>query len=134
MQPVLNYGQDLFNTNFNADAATRLNNANNMAAIHGAIIGAVGSLAGAGMCWVARAVYGDERSAGGRLKWELVREWMLTRAPAWLFRGYMRYGERLAAVVRRSRVVRRVVRGALERWWVGQAPSGRASRLRQCQR
>ena len=100
MNPLLSYGQDLYNTNFNAAWNTQAADASNMAAIHGAIIGAVGNMAGGAMkaCWVARAVLGTEaRARNGWLKWQLFRRWLLFRAPRWFCRLYLTYGERVAA-------------------------------------
>jgi len=44
--PLLNYGSDVFNTNFNAAAANQIAQQNNNAALAGAGINAAGSLAG----------------------------------------------------------------------------------------
>jgi hypothetical protein len=55
--------------------------------------GAGGS--GQGMCWVARAVYGDWNP-----KWKLFRRWLLTKAPSLLRWTYARYGERIAEYIK----------------------------------
>jgi hypothetical protein len=47
--PMMSYGSNLYDTNYNAQAATLLNNANNTSALWGAGIGAIGSLAGGAM-------------------------------------------------------------------------------------
>jgi hypothetical protein len=44
LNPETAYGQDVFNTNYNANAASRIASANNSAAITGAAIGAAGSV------------------------------------------------------------------------------------------
>lgn len=61
-------------------------------------------------CWVARAVYGESNP-----RWLLFRDWLSFDAPAWLRRGYVRHGEGLAAVVRRSSLLRRVLRPLMDR-------------------
>jgi hypothetical protein len=117
MNPILNYGSDLFNTNFNADAATRINNANNLAAIHGAIIGAVGNL-GSGamkMCWVARAIFGEERDGTGALKWERFRDQLLKHAPGWFHEAYRQHGERFAELLETRPELKLILRPWFER-------------------
>lgn len=47
--PFNSYASDLYNTNYNAQVATNINNANNSAARQGAIIGAIGNFAGSVM-------------------------------------------------------------------------------------
>jgi len=120
MDPVLSYGSDLYNTNFNSDAATRISNANNMAAIHGAIIGAVGSMAGAAAkCWVAREVFGTEIVMIGKkpwLKWVLFRGWLMSRkCPTWLRKLYFARGERFASWLHEHARVKACVRSVMER-------------------
>ena len=66
--------------------------------IMGIIQSAAGSLGGAAgaMCWVAREVYGAESP-----KWILFRGWMLTKAPKWFRNAYIRFGPRIAEVIRK---------------------------------
>lgn len=121
MDPILSYGSDVYNTNFNSDAATRINNSNNMAAIHGAIIGAVGSMAGGAMkaCWVAREIFKTEAvRVSGRmhLKWALFQDWLLSnRCPAWLRKTYLAHGLRFADWLSWHPRCRRWLRPLMER-------------------
>ena len=43
------------------------------------------------VCWVARAVYGEENP-----RWLLFRDWLMADAPAWFRALYLRHGERFA--------------------------------------
>src|SRR5436190_7229462 len=49
---------------------------------------------GAGQCWVARAVYGEDNP-----RWMLFRDWLMTDSPAWFRALYLRHGERFAAFI-----------------------------------
>lgn len=91
--PMLNYGSDLYNTNYNAQAAANLNSANGTSGLISGGIGAVGAVAGAAlmMCWVAREIYGIDDS-----RWMIFRDWMLHDSPTWFLRLYVRHGERFA--------------------------------------
>ncbi len=62
------------------------------------------------VCWVARAVYGE-----GNPRWLLFRDWLAFQAPAWLRHGYVRHGEALSRVVRRSGLLRGLLRPAMDR-------------------
>tara|TARA_R100001443_G_scaffold115827_1_gene134528 strand:- start:420 stop:1436 length:1017 start_codon:yes stop_codon:yes gene_type:complete len=88
-----NYFQDLFNTNYNAQVNASMANASNNASMLGAGIGAVGKIGAAAIpfCWVAREVYGADNP-----RWLMFREWMLNDSPSWLFKLYLKYGERFA--------------------------------------
>lgn len=129
MQPLLNYGQDLFNTNFNAQAAAMNSSANSAGSEAGAGIGAIGKIAGtvlpivaSAFCWVAREIYGTEECELGK-KWQVVREWMIHHAPEWLFRLYCQRGPGFAAWLHERSVpanlARIVVRGSMERLIAG---------------
>ncbi len=63
------------------------------------------ALLAASLCWVAREVYGVDNP-----KWLVFREWMLTRAPKWLFRLYLKYGERVATWLRGKDRIKNVIR------------------------
>lgn len=73
----------------------------------GNTVGVVGQVAGmaAGMCWVARAVYGETDS-----RWLTFRRWLLTEAPAWFQNLYRSHGPWYATWVKRSRGLRAVTK------------------------
>ena len=74
----------------------------------GSALGSAASIAAIAamfMCWAAREVYGADNP-----KWLVFREWMLTRAPKWLLRLYLKYGERLARWLRGKDRVKAVLR------------------------
>lgn len=81
----------------------------------GGVLGGLGSLAqGAAalaplMCWVAREVYGAENP-----KWLEFRQWMLTKAPAWLRNAYIKYGERIALWLKDKPATKNVVRSWMD--------------------
>ena len=60
---------------------------------------------GAGGCWVARAVYGEQNP-----QWLLFREWLFSDAPEWLRKGYMAYGERIAEFIKDKPTIKRVIK------------------------
>jgi hypothetical protein len=57
----------------------------------------------AGMCWIAREVYGDER-------WLLFRHWLLTQACDGFFSWYAMLGEKIARVIRGDEHVKSYIR------------------------
>jgi hypothetical protein len=67
-----------------------------------------GATVAAMTCWVARAVYPDNR-------WKAFRHWMLNRAPAWFRRSYLRHGEAFSVHVRRHYALRLSVRFLMDR-------------------
>lgn len=76
---------------------------------------ALGNLTGsvatmAGMCWVAREVYGESSP-----KWLVFREWLLTEAPSWLRWAYLKFGERFAAWIKNKPAWKNVIRHFLDR-------------------
>lgn len=123
--PESAYAADIYDTNYNGAAATNIANANLSAALYGAdqaragaetagMYGMVGSIVGgalggvgsiAGMCWVAREVYGIDNP-----KWMLFREWMLTKAPVWFRDLYLQCGERFARFIRNKPLLKSVIR------------------------
>lgn len=132
---ILGYGQDLANTNFNAQWSNYLNKQNMQTAnqmgqmqmgaaksagdssLMGAGIGAAGAAIGGAalaICWVARAAWGE-----GSDRWVEFRKNMLRRAPDWWLRAYCRHGERVASVVRgaAARLAARCVLRAAEVAW-----------------
>ena len=56
-------------------------------------------------CWVAREVYGASDP-----KWLEFREWLFDWAPAWFRNAYLKYGERVAAVIRKAPFLKAVIR------------------------
>ena len=79
----------------------------------------IGIGAGIALCWVARAVYGEDD-----YRWLLFRRWLLTRAPAPLLAWYVQHGERYAELVQADPALRAEVKefmdGVIERYAVVQ--------------
>lgn len=69
-------------------------------------IGVIGGM----FCWVARAAYGADNP-----KWLKVRQWMLTRAPKWLFNAYVKHGPKMAEWIERHPRSKPLFRAALGR-------------------
>lgn len=106
--PESGYAQDLYNTNYNGQAAANIATANNRAAMLGGIMNLGGSAIGAGamaMCWVAREVYGETNP-----KWLLFREWLFTGAPRWFRALYAGWGDAFAAWIRNKPRLKRTIR------------------------
>lgn len=74
-------------------------------------IGNLTSAAGgiAGMCWVAREVYGVDNP-----RWILFRDWLATDAPMWLFKSYVRYGERFAQFIHNKPILKFIIRKLMD--------------------
>ena len=65
-------------------------------------------ISGKDECWIARAAFGTDD-----FRWMIFRAWLVDDAPAW-FRGfYIRFGERLGALIEGRETARRLVRGAM---------------------
>ncbi len=65
-------------------------------------------ISGEGPCWIARAAFGIDD-----FRWMIFRAWLLDDAPVW-FRGlYIRFGERLGALIETRETARRLVRSAM---------------------
>ena len=90
--PESAYAGDLYNTNFNAQAAANIASANNKAGLLSGAMKAAGGIAGGMLCWVAREVYGADNP-----RWLEFRGWVLTQAPGWFRYLYIRHGEHFAA-------------------------------------
>jgi len=60
---------------------------------------------GAGVCWVAREVYGPHDP-----RWRVFRHWLTGEAPAWLHDLYVAHGEAFAAWIRDKPAVKGVLR------------------------
>ena len=72
----------------------------------GSIVQGIATYAGlAAMCWVAREVYGPTNPA-----WLAFREWLLTKAPRWFRRLYIRHGEWFAGFISNKPRLKRVIR------------------------
>ncbi len=75
--------------------------------------GAMAPLAfGGAACWVARAVYGEDNPA-----WMDFRTRMLSRAPRWFVRFYIKHGPAIADVVKRVPLLKKVLRPLMDRAW-----------------
>lgn len=59
----------------------------------------------AGMCWVAREVYGKDNP-----EWLQFREWVIGYSPNWFYKAYNKYGERMAAVVAKVPALKVIIR------------------------
>lgn len=116
--PYSSYFGNAYGFNANAQNASNIAQANNKAAITGAMLGAAGQLGGATMtagagaggfmrCWVAREIFGQTNP-----EWLRFRTWLETRAPQWFFRLYNAHGERFAAWVADKPILKR----GLRRW------------------
>lgn len=126
--PLGAYPADVYGTNVNAALARDIAQKNYEAALESAkISGAAqssaaktsaagdigGALLGAALpklipaifCWVAREVYGEHNP-----RWQMFRHWMLTRAPRWFVRLYLRYGEKFAKWLKRNPWLKPMIR------------------------
>jgi hypothetical protein len=80
-----------------ANAARSAGRSSMFGSIAGGLLGAAGTLGGAGIlkCWVAREVYGRMNP-----DWITFREWMVNEAPAWLRNIYIKYGQQFADFIK----------------------------------
>lgn len=95
---IMGYGQDLYNTNFNADWSKQVMETNNAVALHKSMDEAISTMVGGAMggaCWVAREILGTATDA-----WKRVRAWLLTKAPAWFRAFYLVRGPQWAERLR----------------------------------
>lgn len=60
-------------------------------------------------CWVARAVYGPDN-----IKWYFSRIYILDHGPKWFRNLYGKYGERVAKVVEKNRILKIILRPLFE--------------------
>jgi hypothetical protein len=92
-----------------------MNNYNQQMAGRNALLGALGSMAGAAgsaaimRCWVAREVYGAHNP-----RWLKMREWMDKKAPAALRAFYFRRGAEIAEYIKDKPVWRTLIRDAMD--------------------
>lgn len=121
MAPLMNYGSDLYNTNFNSQLAVSSANAQAQNALTGAIIESVGQAIGGAMsfCWIAREILGEHETLQvGDVqvpKWILFREWLLRNAPEWVLALYRERGEAAAQWLKGHPVIKH----ALRPWFEG---------------
>tara|TARA_R110000868_G_scaffold345083_1_gene606184 strand:- start:3303 stop:5183 length:1881 start_codon:yes stop_codon:yes gene_type:complete len=117
---LLNYGGDLNNTNYNANAAANIAGYNGQQALYGSLISAGSNLGGAYLrgnnttgagttCWVAREVFGEDNP-----KWKQFREWLFLCAPLWFFNFYVRHGQSIAAWVKSHPFMKPILRRWME--------------------
>ncbi len=59
-------------------------------------------------CWIARAAFGADD-----FRWMIFRAWLLDDAPAWFRSLYIRFGERLGALIEGREATRGLVRNAM---------------------
>lgn len=105
--PFNTYAQNLYDTNYNANAAANINAGNRSSALTGSLIGLAGQLGGAylsGSCWVARECLGTKDG-----RWTLFRDWLLTRAPRWFRALYLKHGESFAEWLRPHHGLKRII-------------------------
>ncbi|NBW11370.1 MAG: hypothetical protein EBR82_25390 [Caulobacteraceae bacterium] len=135
--PVLNYGADLFNTNFNAQLGANYANtalANQTEATNQLrsdlnaqrnaqppgfhYFDGFGISHNSAFCWVARAVFGEQMSrlADGREvpTWKVFRLWLQMRAPRELYEAYGEHGEALAADLSENEAARKSLHPLLQ--------------------
>lgn len=56
-------------------------------------------------CWVAREVYGQDDP-----KWLQFREWVIGYSPNWFYKGYEKYGEKVASIVNKMPALKAIIR------------------------
>lgn len=93
---LLGLAHDNSMTAYNAQASTSGQNAQMGNSLLGAGLGAGGAIFGALLCWVAREVFGAED-----VRWLMFRHWLVTSAPGWFRRLYIRHGEAFAGWLHR---------------------------------
>ncbi len=59
-------------------------------------------------CWIARAAF-----CADDFRWMIFRAWLLEDAPAWFRSLYIRFGERLGALIQGRETARGLVRAAM---------------------
>jgi hypothetical protein len=108
-QPESQYNANLVTANQSNEMQARMATAANKAAVTGAIIGGVSKVAAAGVCWVAREVYGINN-----INWVIFRNWLLNDAPATLREFYIENGERFAKFISNKPFVKNIVRSLMD--------------------
>jgi hypothetical protein len=64
-------------------------------------------------CWVARTVYGEKNP-----RWLMFRDWLVTEAPLWFRRLYIRHGQSFALFIAPHESVKSVIRRWMD-WVIG---------------
>lgn len=107
MDDFFSYGVNKDMQRININAAEKASDK----AMTGQIIGGLLSSAGgfAGLCWVAREVFGEENPS-----WVLFRHWLTTKAPESLRDLYARNGEKLAAKLKQMPNLKPAIRAFME--------------------
>lgn len=62
------------------------------------------------LCWVAREVYGAENP-----RWLMFRHWVITDAPKWFLRLYIKHGEKFAAWISDKPTLKNAIRAFMDR-------------------
>ena len=99
-----------YNANiFGSQAALAGAQAQAKGAMMGGLFQGLGSIASAGIgkipCWVAREVYGEDNP-----KWKQFREWLMTRAPEWFYKLYIKHGPAFAEWLKGKHVLKGLIR------------------------
>jgi len=82
---------NLYDNYYNAQASANIQSANNKAAAGTGLMNLGGSLIGGGMCWVARAVFGEKSD-----EWLQFREFIMHEATPEFRQFYMEHGPKIA--------------------------------------
>ena len=92
----------------------------------GDLIGTLGSaFINAKLCWVAREVYGVQDPT-----WVVFRNWMLHKAPKWLYNTYAKYGESFAKYISNKPVLKATIKLLMNKaiknhkWIIGDNKNG----------
>lgn len=101
--PESSYANNIFGGNQQATNAANMASAANKTALIGGAMGLAGKVAG--MCWVAREVYGENNP-----RWVEFRTWLLTRSPNWFKKTYEKYGPRFAQFISNKPKMKRAIR------------------------
>lgn len=107
--PLMGYGGDLANTNYNAQYNDYISAKNRDAALWGSLIEAGGNIGAAVLCHIARSVYGADNP-----RWLDFQRWLVTRAPLRFLAWYAARGEKMAKVVERDPKLKARVRQWME--------------------
>jgi hypothetical protein len=113
LQPESQYLANIRANRIQMETAIQSANAARSGGIMGGLTSGLGAAAGkaifAGMCWVAREVYGEDRA-----EWMVFRQWLLTEAPEWLLDLYMQEGERFAKFISDKPLLKFIVKKAMD--------------------
>lgn len=101
--PESSYANNIYGGNQQATNAANMASAANKTALIGGAMGLAGKVAG--LCWVAREVYGENNP-----RWIAFRTWLLTRSPNWFKKTYEKYGPRFAQFISNKPTMKRAIR------------------------